>query len=260
MNMPSREAETLLFIHAHPDDEALLTAGTMAKATAEGHRVVLLVATDGAAGLTSREFGENLASVREEELRASASALGVEEVISWSLPDSGLLGDRPHAFAHRDLDQLSHQLQEVIADLAASIVIGYDSSGGYGHPDHLKVHQLARHAYQHSRSTYSLFEATLPREPIAYATKLAQSLHLTPKDFDSREFATAWTPRSQITHRVNVRSHIEQKKNAIKAHASQAHADDTLRTLGVLSKLPNPVFNALMGTEYFVKVPKNLGD
>ena len=47
--------QTLLFVHAHPDDEALLTAGTMARAHAEGHRVVLLVATDGAAGLTSTD-------------------------------------------------------------------------------------------------------------------------------------------------------------------------------------------------------------
>ena len=48
--MPT-DAKTLVFVHAHPDDEALLTAGTMARAVAEGRRVVLVVATDGAAGL-----------------------------------------------------------------------------------------------------------------------------------------------------------------------------------------------------------------
>ena len=56
---------TLVFLHAHPDDEALLTAGTMARAAAEGHRVVLAVATDGAAGLTSAEYRDDLAEVRD---------------------------------------------------------------------------------------------------------------------------------------------------------------------------------------------------
>ena len=46
-------ARTLVFVHAHPDDEALLTAGTMAKAAQEGHRVILIVATDGEAGLAA---------------------------------------------------------------------------------------------------------------------------------------------------------------------------------------------------------------
>ena len=47
MDQPAR---TLVVFHAHPDDEALLTAGTMARAAAAGHRVVLVVATDGALG------------------------------------------------------------------------------------------------------------------------------------------------------------------------------------------------------------------
>ena len=44
-------SHTLIAFHAHPDDEALLTSGTMARAAAEGHRVVLVVATDGDLGL-----------------------------------------------------------------------------------------------------------------------------------------------------------------------------------------------------------------
>ncbi|MFM7062077.1 MAG: PIG-L deacetylase family protein, partial [Actinomycetes bacterium] len=56
----SSAPRTLVFVHAHPDDEALLTAGTMARAAAEGNRVVLVVATDGAAGLASAEFADDL--------------------------------------------------------------------------------------------------------------------------------------------------------------------------------------------------------
>jgi len=82
MNTPPALQRTLLFVHAHPDDEALLTAGTMAKASAHGHRVILLVATDGAAGLTSVAFSENLAQIRCNELHRSAGILGVDHVIA----------------------------------------------------------------------------------------------------------------------------------------------------------------------------------
>jgi LmbE family N-acetylglucosaminyl deacetylase len=49
-------AHTLLAFHAHPDDEAMLTAGTMARAAAEGHRVIVVVATDGNEGLAAGRF------------------------------------------------------------------------------------------------------------------------------------------------------------------------------------------------------------
>src|SRR5450759_5475389 len=72
-------AHTLLAFHAHPDDEALLTAGTMARAAAEGHRVILVVATDGNEGLAADSFSADgrLGELRLNELRESARALGV---------------------------------------------------------------------------------------------------------------------------------------------------------------------------------------
>lgn len=60
---------TLVTFHAHPDDEALLTAGTMARAAAEGHRVVLVLATDGAAGLAAAGYRANLGAHRRDEAR-----------------------------------------------------------------------------------------------------------------------------------------------------------------------------------------------
>ncbi len=89
-------AKTLVFVHAHPDDEALLTAGTMARASAEGQRVVLVVATDGAAGLASSDMsaGEGgLAARRQAELEESCRALGVHRLVSLGYADSGLHGD-----------------------------------------------------------------------------------------------------------------------------------------------------------------------
>ena len=99
-----------------------------------------------------------------------------------------------------------------------------------------------------------LFEATLPREPIARAAHLAAALHLTPPEFSPAEFDAAWTPRAQITHRVDVRGHLRAKDASLRAHASQAAADGTTRTLGVLTRLPRPVQALLLGTEYYVSV------
>src|ERR1035437_4568582 len=85
-------SHTLLAFHAHPDDESLLTAGTMARAAAQGHRVILVVATDGNEGLASSSFvadgrlGErSLAGLRE-----GARALGVARMEHLGYADSGL--------------------------------------------------------------------------------------------------------------------------------------------------------------------------
>jgi LmbE family N-acetylglucosaminyl deacetylase len=247
----------LLFLHAHPDDEALLTAGTMAKAHAAGHRVHLVVATDGSAGLTSGEYVQNLASHRSVELARSAEILGVSTVTELKYLDSGLLGENiPHGgFAGVDPQTVAQQLADLMIELDVDTLVGYDQSGGYGHPDHVHVHKVARALQQ--LTSCALFEATLPREPIARAVKLASAMSLTPPDFDPGTFSQSWTPKAEITHRVNVRNFTLVKKASIMAHSSQSSADGTIRTLAVLSKLPKPIFNALLGTEYFVKVSQH---
>lgn len=242
---------TLVFVHAHPDDEALLTAGTMAKASAAGHRVVLVMATDGAAGLASSDISD-LAAVRERELSRSAQALGVHRTISLGFADSGLDGSTPGGFADGSVDEIAARLADIIDEESASILVGYDPSGGYGHPDHVHVHRCVRAAA--ATRPVRLFEATLPREPIRRAVHLAAAVRATPSDFDPAEFDRAWTPAHEITHRVNVRSQLAAKRASQAAHASQASADDGVRTLQVLGRLPGPLARILLGTEYYVEV------
>jgi LmbE family N-acetylglucosaminyl deacetylase len=248
------ELKTLVFVHAHPDDEALLTAGTMAKASSQGHRVVLIVATDGAAGLASAHYSENLAATRAHELEVSAAALGVARVVNLGFADSGLDGKTPHSFSQVPVVDVADLIAAVVNEEQAEILVGYDRSGGYGHPDHVHVHRAARTAAQLSSRDLDLYEATLPREPIANAVKLAERLHLTPSSFNASEFANAWTPRRDITHRIDVSSTMQAKVASLRAHASQASADGTVRTIAVLTRLPAPLRNVLLGTEYYVRV------
>lgn len=250
----SGKPRTLAFIHAHPDDEALLTAGTMAKAHDVGHRVILVMATDGAAGLTSSDLSSDLAALREAELTASAHALGVDEVVHLGFADSGMTGDAAGGFASADPETVGNELAAILNARDVDIVVGYDPSGGYGHPDHLQVHNVTRLAVRQMSRLVTLFEATLPREPIRDAVHAAAKIRLTPAGFDPSEFDNAWTPKEAITHRINVRKFMRQKMAALAAHASQAQADSSTRTLGVLTKLPMPLATALLGTEYYVKV------
>ncbi|MEV6924462.1 PIG-L family deacetylase [Dactylosporangium sp. NPDC051485] len=81
---------TLVAFHAHPDDETLLTGGTLARAAAEGHRVVLVTATLGEAGLSAGPTGAALGERRHRELLAAAEALGVDRVETLGYADSGL--------------------------------------------------------------------------------------------------------------------------------------------------------------------------
>ncbi len=252
--MTPMPARTLVFVHAHPDDEALLTAGTMARAVDAGHRVVLLVATDGSAGLAASRFSD-LGDVRLGELHESARAIGVSRTITLGYADSGLHGENPQGFSREGCFRVGRRIAAVCEEEGADVLVGYDPSGGYGHPDHVQVHRAVRTARSLLARPVSLYEATLPREPIAAAARWASRARLTPGDFDPMEFAEAWTPRSAITHRVDVRSVMSRKLASLRAHASQATADGTVRTLAVLTRLPGPLRTLLLGTEYYVSVP-----
>ena len=255
MSAPPRStaSRTLVFVHAHPDDEALLTAGTMARASAEGHRVILVVATDGAAGLASSNFTD-LAATRSAELDQSARALGVARTVLLGYPDSGLHGEVADGLAQASRFDVARRIAAICDEEHADVLIGYDPSGGYGHPDHLQVHHATRAASVLATAPPRLFEATLPREPIARAVHLAAATGLTPAEFDPAEFDVAWTPKEKITHRVNVRSHLAAKNASLRAHASQASADGTVRTLAVLTRLPRPLQSLVLGTEFYVLV------
>jgi LmbE family N-acetylglucosaminyl deacetylase len=156
--------ETVLFLHAHPDDEAIFTAGTMRLLADRGHRVVLVVATRGEQGRASEAGREVLAAQREAETRAAAELLGVSEVEVLGYADSGLDGShRPGAFARAGVADAAARLVAVARRVGASVLVGYDEGGIYGHPDHLQVHRVVRAAAAALGTTTS-YEATVDRE------------------------------------------------------------------------------------------------
>ncbi len=243
----------LVSFHAHPDDEALLTAGTLARAAAEGHRVVLVTATDGDAGLTSPDLAAGLGARRRAELDEAAAALGVHRVVHLGLPDSGFgdsaTGD-PGAFSALPPQVAAAGLVEVLREEGAHVLTTYDPSGGYGHPDHRQVHTVGALAARLA-GTPSVLEATVPRDLLHRGARLARAARLLDAATVDR-LGAAYCGREETTHRVDVRAFTAAKRAALAAHASQAVADGGTRTLRLLLGLPRPVFDRVLRYEWYV--------
>ncbi|MEV4837306.1 PIG-L family deacetylase [Nonomuraea sp. NPDC049486] len=254
--MPPR---TAVFFHAHPDDEALLTAGTMAMLAAEGHRVVLVVATAGERGLADMDPGEALGETRMKELYQSAAVLGCARVECLGYGDSGLspqggvADERPdNAFIDADTEKAAGALAAILREEEADLLTIYDPAGGYGHPDHVQVHRVGRRAAEIA-GTPIVLEATVNRDPLLRLLRMAGKVYRFPPEFDVRTFESAYSAGDTITHRVNVRRYARQKRAAMAAHVSQASGGDSDRTLAVMLKVPGPLYRLVFGTEWYVR-------
>jgi LmbE family N-acetylglucosaminyl deacetylase len=252
-------SRTIVSFHAHPDDEALLTAGTLARASAQGNRVVLVTATAGEVGLAASSYGRGtqLAAHRLTELQRSADALGAARVEMLGYADSGLHGEVEPSpgvtpFAHADVTEAATRLAKLLTEERADVLTSYDAAGGYGHPDHVQVHRVAAAAAEFA-GTPVVLEATVDRELLLRGLRLARQLRLLPGEVDLTSFERAYTPHREITHRVDVRPWISAKRAAMAAHASQATADSEDRTLAALLRLPRPLFKLVLGREWFAQ-------
>lgn len=240
---------TVVAFHAHPDDEAILTGGTLARAAAEGHRVVVVVATDGRVS--------NDDSDRLRELHTSARILGAHRVECLGYADSGFgayfYPDPPGRvrFARADIDEAAHRLAAILREEAADLLLSYQPNGGYGHRDHVRVHHVGRRAAQIA-ATPRVLEATMPRELLARVADVARLLRL-PAPYEREVVRTAYAPGSSITHRINVFRFARQKRDALVAHRSQIGASaSAARLLAILRRLPPQVAGLMLGREWFV--------
>ena len=257
---------TLVCFHAHPDDEALTTGGTMARAAAEGHRIVLVVATDGAEGEVPDDLvaGETLPERRRAETEASAAALGVGRVVHLGYRDSGMTGwaahDHPDAFCGVDPVVAGARLAEICEAEDADVLTIYDWHGGYGHPDHVAIHRVGVAAERLAAARgrpLRVLEATINRDALRSFVALAADAGLDAgPEVDGGEFDPdapmddgnpMGTPEAEITLAVDVRGFTAAKRSAIAAHRSQV--SDSSFFLEMSSEL----FALAFGTEWFVE-------
>jgi LmbE family N-acetylglucosaminyl deacetylase len=240
---------TVVFFHAHPDDECILTGGTMAQLAAAGHRVVLVAATRGEQGEVAPGFlpdGETLGERRTKELQAAADVLGVSRLEFLGYTDSGMMGeatnDAEGCFWQADLDQAAARLAAILTAEGAAALIVYDHHGGYGHPDHIQVHRVGVRAGELA-GTAAVYEATIDRDRVAKMIRESPALEGTPEIDENSDFGVR---AAAITTRVDVSEHVGAKRQAMRCHRSQIPDDAFWLTM------PDEQFQVAFCEEHFI--------
>lgn len=251
--MTDLTGRTVVALHAHPDDESLITGGTLAGLAAMGARVVLVTCTAGGSGLADERFGSDdaLAQVRRGELQAAADALGVARLECLGYVDSGSdkANLRPDGFCFSDVDEVAARVAAIVVDEAAELLIGYDEAGGYGHPDHVQVHRVGARAAELS-GVSGYLEATVERRSLVRAARVLSFVPVARRLVPADRFASSWSDAGRMTATVDVRPWVDAKRAGLKAHASQASGGG-IRTVALLSRLPGALGRRVLGTEWF---------
>lgn len=221
----------------------------MARYSAEGARVVLVCATRGEEGdilnprMDRPGIKERMAEIREAELETACDLLGVEQIYQLGYRDSGMpemaSNQHPQAFWNADPEEAVGRLVEIIRKERPEVVLCYDESRGYEHPDHVRVHEWGTRAFHEAGHPARHRERGKPWRPAKlyyFATFTRRRMEIL------HEAATAGAIESpyagwlenwdemgfqepEITTQVDVADHLETRSKALLAHATQIDPD-----------------------------------
>ena len=232
----------LLSVHAHPDDEASKGASTVARYKADGVRSVLVTCTGGEEGdilnpaMDTPEVRARLSEVRRDELDLAARIIGYDEVILLGYRDSGMpdseANARPDAFANADLDEAVGRLVEIIRREQPQVILTYgDEQSHYPHPDHLRVHDISRPAFDLAGDPEYRPDLGAPFTPLKlyYSVWSRARVMATHEKFVElgleSPFGTDWFDRpsqdDRITTSVPIDDYQDVRLEALLAHATQ---------------------------------------
>lgn len=258
---------TLLLVHAHPDDESILTGGVMARAHLDGHRVVLVTATRGEEGEIERMDGEmaddasareRLAEVRIAELQAACEILGVDRSEFLGYRDSGMNragGHDSRSLYAAPLEDVAGRIAELLLAEKPDVVVTYSADGTYQHPDHQKVHvatmvALDRLAGDDGWAPSKVYLHAVPR---SFVTTVLEAARLGAIELPEGLSRIEGVADDEITTEVDVYDVLDRKLAACVAHSSQMHPGLALATMVA------DVFLTAFGVERFVLIRGTLG-
>ncbi|WKG08552.1 N-acetyl-1-D-myo-inositol-2-amino-2-deoxy-alpha-D-glucopyranoside deacetylase [Nocardia sp. PE-7] len=266
----------LLLVHAHPDDETLTTGGTIAHYRRRGVPVTVVTCTLGEEGevigeqwsrLVSAE-ADQLGGYRIGELTAALSALGVTEPRFLGGPgrwrDSGMAGTpsaaNPRAFVHSG-DAAVDELVAVILELRPRVVVTYDPRGGYGHPDHIRAHEIttaavaaaAEQGWDVPKFYWTVTDTDLLRQHTAALAR--RTVDELPGALPAGwrlpvEAELAAMSTSGVSTVVDVSDVVSAKRAAMRAHATQVTVAPSGREFALSNNIALPV----LPEEHFVLV------
>lgn len=267
----------LLLVHAHPDDESLTTGGTIARYAGRDVQVVVVTCTLGEEGEVipdslrglAADQADQLGGYRVGELRSACTALGVADhrflggVGRWR--DSGMRWERPgragvaptdhpRALATGDRQEQEDELEAVLREVKPQVVVTYAEDGGYGHPDHVRAHELTMAVCARVPDVLRVFHTVRSRAALdagLLALRQAKELPFTLPELGD----LSHTEDESITTAIDVSAHLPAKINALRAHRTQVSVwlDEWDNGTGVAAyALSNGVAHPVVGSEHYV--------
>lgn len=227
--------------------------GALARYAEAGERVVVVSATRGEVGEIHNHddpdsMRESLGDLREQELRAACSVLGVGHLEFLGYRDSGMEGtadnEHPAAFCRANFLESVGRLVHLIRRHRPEVVTANDPFGGYGHPDHVQVHRVGTAAFfgagdvgrfppaggEEAWQPAKLYWVTWPRERTRRRRRLEAASGVISTEEAEQEPGTG-SPDEVITTYLEVGSWFDRKWEAIMCHRSQVPPDSWLLAL-----------------------------
>ncbi len=245
----------ILAIYAHPDDEQGIM-GTLRQCVENGIRTGIVCATRGEVGEIadpSLATPETLGAVREQELRRAAAVIGVQELYFLGYRDSGMNGTPenhdPRALVNAEAGTVVGQLVGIMRAFKPTVLVTFDESGAYGHPDHVAIQRFATQAFQAAgeaaprRLFYSSITRSMIRTMVNYLRANNGSSVFNDVDMDK-----VGLPDERVTNRVQVGRYVALKRQALNEHKTQ-HAPN-----GPFTTIPAELWNTWRSVEYFALV------
>lgn len=259
-------SSTLLAFHAHPDDESSKGAGTVARYATAGVRCVLVTATGGEAGdilnpaMDHPEVQADLAAVRRRELARATEILGYHRVEMLGFRDSGMPGSEHNghgdAFVNQPMAAVLEPLVRIIRDEQPEVMLGYDTSKWYPHPDHLLVHELSLAAFDAAADGNRFPEAGRPWQVSklyapTFTRERIEMLHtaMVERGLESpftERLLSRGGERQAPTAQIDVSDFVSTARGALRAHATQVDPE------GFWFHIPEEVVRQVYPHEDFV--------
>lgn len=268
----SYQGYRLLLVHAHPDDETINNGATMAKYAALGAQVTLVTCTRGEEGEVLVEEHAHKAAIHDDllgehrviELEDAMKALGVNDHRFLGAPatqyrDSGMMetepNKRPDNFWNANFDEATAHLVSVIEEVKPHVMITYDEFGGYGHPDHIQAHRVAMAAAEKSVWEISkIYWNVTPRSVIQEGIEKMKALGSDFMGVDNADDLPFCKDDSFVTAHIDGNDYVNQKMDAMRAHATQIAVD------GPFFALSNNLGLQVWGNEYYTLVKGKKSD
>jgi LmbE family N-acetylglucosaminyl deacetylase len=245
------EGGGLLVVLAHPDDETLCS-GAMARYAARGMPVTMLCATRGEVGQIaegSEATPETLGKFREQELRDAMVIMGVHDVRFLGFRDSGMAGTEDNedqrALAKAHPEGVEHLIVRAIRELKPKVVVTWDSTGGYGHPDHIAVHERTKAAFEAAgdpsrfptsgqpHTPAALFYSLIPIEDFQAMQEELRRQGIGQEELPGDGEALSSMERLSPNTRIDISDAFDRKLEAIRAHRTQQQDWETFSKLSL---------------------------